>query len=251
MANGDLDIERLSSVLGRAPGDPGLYENALTHASIKGPGSPDNERLEFLGDAVIDLIVCEQLYRDQEDLDEGALTMIKAEVVRDRSLAEAFTTLGLIDLLRAESSLLPPRRDPPVSILEGAFEAFVGAIYLDAGLEVTREFVLRALGACIENALAGGAESNYKALLLHLAQTRLGGIPTYRVAKEHGPDHDKTFDVIAVVSERDLGSGRGTNKKAAEQEAARASLEEMWRSGEHADVAELAALFEPGAGGVT
>ena len=198
---------------------------ALTHKSYvnehREDGLVDNERLEFLGDAVIDLAVSHRLMEKLPAADEGALSKLRAAVVNEDGLAVVAAQIHLGELLllgRGEE--MSGGRDKP-SLLANAFEAVIGAIYLEGGIPAVLALVDRLFGATLELAAHGAVERDYKTQLQELAQSRFGFPPSYRVIDEEGPDHSKIFTVELEISGRRLGSGVGRSKKDAEQAAAR------------------------------
>jgi len=213
-------VTRCEAVLGHTFGDAGLLRLALTHASAKAAGLPSNERLEFLGDAVLGTVISEHLYRLMPDAAEGDLTRTRSLVVSSRALARACRAAGIHEFLTLGKGIRSTK-SLPLSLLANAMEAVLGAVYLDAGLETARAAALRLLDAEIEQALAGTGQRNFKALLQHLAQTELRATPTYRVVAEDGPPHTRTFTVVAVIGPREFAAARGRSKKSAEQAAAR------------------------------
>lgn len=219
-----FDLDGLARALGTPLGDAALFRQALTHSSYvnehPGAGIASNERLEFLGDAVLQLIVSEHLYRHFESLDEGDLSKVRAAVVSSGTLSRLGGRLGLgrwLTLGRGEEA--SGGRERP-SLLENAFEAVVGALYLDRGYPRTRRAVLRLLGPELDAAAAGGRRKDWKTELQELAQQQ-AGLPEYVLVGADGPDHAKVFEAAVLIAGREAGRGRGRTKKAAEQEAAR------------------------------
>ena len=182
------------------------------------------ERLEFLGDAFISLVVTEELYERFPDLREGDLTKLKTGAVSGPSLSEAASELGLADALFLGESVRGAGGRGLSSALENGFEALVAALYLDAGFEVARAFVSRTLGAHIGEHAAVPAHP--KSELQELLQMR-GNVPTYRLVSEEGPPHDRTFTVLVELDGRELGRGIGRSKKKAEMRAAAAAIEHL------------------------
>lgn len=224
------DLSRLADALGIEPGDEAVYRQALIHSSYvnehPGAGLASNERLEFLGDAVLQLVVSEHLYKEYATLAEGELTRVRASVVSSRCLARKAAELGLGQLLllgRGEESTGGRQRP---SILEDALEALVGAAYLDGGLAQARRLVLNLLGDDIHEAVAG-ERKDWKTELQEFTQQRQGGLPEYVTLAESGPEHAKVFEVAVVMAGRELGRGQGRTKKEAEQEAARNAFHEL------------------------
>jgi ribonuclease-3 len=218
------EMEDLCASVGYQFRDPGLLLRALTHSSSVVEPDLDNERLEFLGDAVVSLAVSECLYLRFPGWDEGDLTQVKSTVVSTVRLAERARSMGLREHMRLGKGL---RNDEelPLSIYANMFEAIVGAIYLDGGLAAAQSFVLTSLSEDIESESACIGETNYKAHLQQKAQKLLGMAPHYRVVSERGPDHGKVFEVQACVGGRSFPPGNGRTKKDAEQAAAAAALE--------------------------
>lgn len=204
--------------------DERLLVQALTHSSIKTLDNPSNERLEFLGDSVLGLVMTEFLYNFFQDLDEGALTQIKSVVVSTQVLAGESLRLGLDGLYNVGKGV-PRKRKLPPSLLANVFEAIVAAIYKDGGLEQARRFVLRNVYHQVLAVADDRHPKNYKSLLQQWAQKELGVTPTYRVASERGPDHLKYFEVVAVVGKKKYCAGSGSSKKEAEQASARSTLD--------------------------
>ncbi|MGE0708013.1 MAG: ribonuclease III [Planctomycetota bacterium] len=201
--------------------DRGLLERALTHSSAKSPERRSNERLEFLGDAVLGLVVAHFLFSAFPDEDEGRLTRLRSAIVSTRALADFALALGLPPELRLGRGL--DRERLSASVLADAVEALLGAAYLDGELEAVRGPILWGLADAIEAALLDS--ENFKSRLQELTQQEHKRPPTYVVLDERGPDHHKEFLVAAVLDERELGRGQGPSKKLAEQAAARAALE--------------------------
>ena len=208
--------------------DPALLQLALTHRSYynERPQAAEgtNERLEFLGDAVLGLVIAEELYRRLPTLSEGELTSLRAALVRRETLAQAARrlTLGRALLLgRGEEAGGGRERD---QILASAFEALVGAVYLACGLEECRQFILRQLGEEIASQVAAGPQKDEKSRLQELAQARWQLTPVYCTVAATGPDHAKEFRVQVRIGNRIAGEGVGRTKQAAEQLAARQAL---------------------------
>ncbi len=215
-------IERLG--IKRGP----LLEQALRHSSFVReagePGLESNERLEFLGDAVLDLVIATHLYRTHPKAAEGELTKIKAAVVSEASLAECGRALGLgrqLKLGRGEEEI--GCRSRP-SILAATLEAVIGAVYLRQGLRRTQQFVLHVLGPALEALQHHALRGDFKSALQERTQGLTKETPTYVVRAEDGPPHERTFVVEASFGGRVIGVGKGRSKRQAEQEAARQAL---------------------------
>jgi ribonuclease-3 len=223
MAGVVADYADLEAVLGYRFREPALLEQALRHASWCNEHASekleDNERLEFLGDAVLDLVVGHQLMKRFPQLREGELSVTRAQVVSEAGLSEVASQLGIgtwITLGKGEEK--SGGRGKP-SILADAFEALVAAVYLDGGFDAAREMVERLLSQRIENVEFKGFY-DFKTRLQEMAQARLKATPTYRVVSELGPDHDKRFVVAVTIGSDEWARAVGKSKKEAEQMAA-------------------------------
>ncbi len=205
---------------------PKLLRAALTHASGADTRLASNERLEFLGDSVLGLVVCEQLFERFPEYQEGDLTKIKSAVVSRRTCARISRHLNLGDYLFLGKGM-NVHAAVPASLLADVFESLVAAIYLDGGLEAARDFILRHLLPEIEQEVAGSQGSNFKSLLQQVAQREYGATPRYDVLDEQGPDHHKCFKVAAVIGKHPYAAAWGRNKKEAEQKAALNALAQI------------------------
>jgi ribonuclease-3 len=218
--NGRHEPEELLEALGVKIA-PDLLERALTHRSFayENGNLPTNERLEFLGDAVLSLVVTDALYHRHPDLAEGRLAKLRAAVVNMRALAHVARALGVGDhVLLGKGEEASGGRDKS-SILADTLEAVIGAVYLDQGLESASELVHRLFDPLIEKSSNLGAGLDWKTSLQELTATVGIGVPEY-VVTESGPDHEKTFIAAARVAGEDYGTGSGRSKKEAEQKAA-------------------------------
>ena len=186
-----------------------------------------NERLEFLGDAILDFIMTEELYEEFPELPEGKLTEIRASLVRRDTLAELASSLKLGDWLLFGQGEEANGGRTKVSNLANAMEALVGALYLDQGLPKAKEFVLRQFKPELEKIKAGKTTPNYKALVQELVQGQNRPTPVYRLVEATGPDHSKQFTAEILVEGEAMGRGTGRSKKAAESQAARAAWEKL------------------------
>jgi ribonuclease-3 len=200
--------------------NPELLALALTHASAD--GVRNNERLEFLGDAVLDLVVAEELFLRHKDLSEGVLTELKAIVVARKSLAQAARSLALGEEARFGGGMRG--REPPASVLAGLFEAVLGAVYLDGGYPAARVFALATLGGALRLVRERHGRSNPKQLLQELCQARWGGVPGYNVLAERGEAHERAFLVAAQIGAERFPSAWGRTLKEAESWAAHEAL---------------------------
>lgn len=205
-----------------------LLAQAFTHRSFlnenRGLGRGHNERLEFLGDAVLELAVTEHLYAAYPDRDEGDLTSYRAALVNTMVLAEAARALGFNDLLLLSRGEARDQGRARVSILADSFEAVIGAIYIDQGYEAAKGFINRTLVPKLPEIVQEGLWIDAKSRLQEKAQDVSGITPVYRVVSEEGPDHDKRFVIAAMLAAEEVGRGSGKSKQDAEQEAARAGL---------------------------
>ncbi|MGH8981970.1 MAG: ribonuclease III [Acidimicrobiales bacterium] len=231
MAGSSDGASRLSERLGHELASPTLLQQALSHRSwcAEQGGQPSNERLEFLGDAVLGLVVAAHCYRRFPDMPEGELAKVRAAVVNARVLAEVADELdigGAILLGKGEEA--SGGRTKP-SILADAFEAVIGALYLDSGWSAAEHLVLRFLSPRIERAAVEPDDFDQKGLLQELAVRHGEGIPRYVVVGT-GPDHDRQFEATVFVNGVERGAGSGGTKKDAEQDAARRALSEMRRA---------------------
>jgi len=196
------------------------------HASSTDDRTFSNERLEFLGDAVLGAVISEQLFRDFPAAQEGELTQIKSAVVSRRTLARVSLRLGLARFLVLGKGIAIDDALPP-SVLAAAFESILAAVYLDGGLEPARDLIVRLLQDEIKHAAENRHRRNYKSLLQHHGQSVFGVTPTYRVLDEQGPDHSKAFCVAAVIGDRSFAPAWGPSKKSAEQAAARTAYQAL------------------------
>ena len=216
----DSTLESLMDALDQRL-DHDLLRQALTHRSFayENGGLPTNERLEFLGDSILGLVVTERLYRDFPDEPEGQLAKLRAAVVNSQALAEVARSLGLGSYLRLGKGEESTGGHDKSSILADAMEAVIGAMYLSTDAETTRSFIERIFGPLIASSSQLGAGLDWKTSLQELSAELDVGVPEYRVT-DTGPDHAKEFTAEAVVGGRVLGVGHGRSKKFAEQEAA-------------------------------
>ena len=220
-------IARCQELIGYRFSDPSLLSQALTHASVAPTRLASNERLEFLGDAVLGLVVCQELYEQQAELQEGEMTKIKSVVVSRRTCACVADETGIGQLLRLGKGMNRADDDVPTSVLAAVFESIIGAIYLDGGLAAAAAFILRHLRSYIAETFADQHGRNYKAMLQQHLQQAWSTTPDYKLLDEKGPDHSKCFEVAVSAGGRFFPSAWGRNKKEAEQKAAREALRDM------------------------
>jgi ribonuclease-3 len=219
-------LEECQNVLGYRFRQPDLLKAALTHASGADTRLASNERMEFLGDSVLGLVVCERLFHRFPDYMEGDLTKIKSVVVSRRTCARISRELNLGSFVfmgkgMTSSTLVPP------NILADVFESLVASIYLDGGLEPARDFILRYMGPEIDQVAEGAHGGNYKSLLQQLAQKEFNATPVYQLLDEKGPDHSKCFKIAALIGRQLYPAAWGRNKKEAEQKAALNALSQI------------------------
>jgi ribonuclease-3 len=223
-------VEALQRDLGVRFNDQVLLREALTHRSYLNETDqawPSNERLEFLGDAVLGVISTDYLFRRFGELGEGELTNLRSALVRTETLARFSREINLghyLFLGRGEE--MSQGRTRP-SGLACAFEAFLGALYIDQSYDTTREFAMKFLEPELGTVLAGRLHKNAKSVLQEIVQARMQQTPTYHLIQETGPDHAKVFTVEARVGTRVLGRGNDRSKRGAEQAAAEAALERL------------------------
>ncbi|HVF06289.1 MAG TPA: ribonuclease III [Frankiaceae bacterium] len=226
MTEPDLSARRtpLEKSLGVTVRDRDLLRRALTHRSYayEHGGLPTNERLEFLGDAVLSIVVTDHLYNTYHDLPEGQLAKLRASVVNMNALADVARGIGVGEwLLLGRGEEFSGGRDK-ASILADTFEALLGAVYLDRGLTVAGKVIHKFFDPLVADAATRGASLDWKTSLQELTASRMLGVPEYTVT-ESGPDHAKRFVAYAIVSGEERGSGEGRSKKEAEQKAAAAA----------------------------
>jgi len=225
------DLSALQTMLGLSFNDPSLLEQALVHSSYvnENPGLAltSNERLEFLGDAILGLVVAEKLYQDFPQFTEGKMTRLRSALVRRDTLSRMAEAIELGDYLYlGKGEEASGGRHKPAN-LAGALEAVIAAVFLDQGLAAARSFVLSLLGKELQKVISQGIRADHKSQLQELIQARQQQTPTYHVIEAVGPDHDRRFTVEVKVGDTVLGRGSGKGKRAAEAEAARSALQRL------------------------
>ncbi|MEE9584817.1 MAG: ribonuclease III [Candidatus Brocadiales bacterium] len=203
--------------------DISLLEKALIHTSCKLEYNGSNERLEFLGDAVLGMVISGHLYNTFVEFSEGELTKIKSVVVSQPILAKTGNRLGLSGYITVGKGL-HGKHGFPRSIIANVFEAVIAAVYIDGGIRAASDFVLTHLLEEIKLASKDEHVRNYKSLLQQYCQKHLNTTPQYKLIGQHGPDHGKTFEVMVVIKDNTYGHGKGQSKKEAEQLAAEETL---------------------------
>lgn len=233
MSNEDR-LEQAQVILGYRFTDSSLLTTALTHASLTDSRLNSNERMEFLGDAVLGLVCCEQIYSQFPDLLEGEMTKIKSLVVSRSNCAAMARRLGLDALLMLGKGM-QQHRELPQSLAAGTMESVIAAIFLDGGIDSARAFLRPLLGPVIASAFASGHQDNYKSLLQQFAQQLFQETADYLVLDEKGPDHSKAFELCVEIGGRRFPACWGSSKKQAEQMAALAALTELGITAADAD----------------
>lgn len=219
-------LERCERRIGYVFRDKELLREALTHASGAEHRLASNERLEFLGDAILGAVVCELLFHRYPQYLEGDLTKVKSAVVSRQSCAKISDALGLEEFLIVGKGVAASQTIPP-SLLADVFESLVAAIHLDGGIEAASRFIEAMMGPEIELTATGELGANFKSLLQQVAQREFASTPTYHLLDEKGPDHRKCFKVAACVGHVHYQPAWGRNKKEAEQRAACNALAEI------------------------
>ncbi len=214
--------ETLAQLLDVHLDDLGLLERALTHRSwaFENGAVQPNERLEFLGDAVLGLVVADEIYHAHPDEQEGRLAKVRAAAVKADSLADVARSLDLGAFIKLGRGEISSGGRDKESILADGLEAVIGAVYLDQGFATAYDLVQRLFAEKLADLAERGAALDYKTSLQELAAARFGGLPRYEVV-DRGPDHRKTFTATALIADRHWGTGEGRSKKQAEQRAAR------------------------------
>jgi ribonuclease III len=218
--------EILEERIGYKFNDGKLLHSALTHASGAEHRLASNERMEFLGDSILGVVVCELLYHQYPSYLEGDLTRIKSIVVSRATCAKISEALGMQEFLILGKGMTT-HPTVPSSLLADVFESLVAAIYLDGGMEAAKVFILKHIAPEIDLAAGGESGFNYKSVLQQVAQREHGTTPTYQLMDEKGPDHSKCFKIAAQVGSSQFQAAWGRNKKEAEQRAARNALSQL------------------------
>ncbi len=218
-------IQEFQKILGINFNNKELLKTALIHKSwsVENKGSLNNERLEFLGDSVLAVIIAEYLYTSYPNKNEGELSKLKSVLVSRQQLSKWAKEINLDKFILISTSEEASGGRKKETILAGAFEALLGAIYLDCGIEKCKEFI-------VTKFLSKGIDIkiyDYKSLLQEILQKEFKILPEYEIVKETGPDHDKEFECIVKIADRFLGSGKGKTKKQAQQNAAKEALKNI------------------------
>jgi ribonuclease-3 len=225
-----FDFARFERLIGYRPKNWTLFFRSLIHRSFLqylSPGAQSNERLEFLGDAILNSIVADFLYRHYPSMEEGDLTKIRSRLVNRKSLAQRAKEMRISEFLLLSSSAVQSVDSGSDSILADAFESIIGALYLDGGMRAAERFVQCSLLSDQAVLSSASTDDNYKSALLEYSQGHSLGVPRYTIVREDGPDHDRRFTVEVVLGTESLGTGSGRSKKDAEQAAAAQALDHI------------------------
>ena len=209
--------------------DPGLLGTALTHRSYLGenPDSESNERLEFLGDAVLDLVASDHLFRMMDGADEGGLTRARSRIVNKNVLGKIGMELGVLDLLLYAREEIHKDERALTALSADALEAIIGAVYLDRGFSAAYKFVEDSVFPCLSELSPEDRQVDYKSRLQEISQARFKVLPEYKTLRKVGPEHRKVFHVSVLLKKKPMGEGFGRSKKEAEQAAARQAIEQL------------------------
>jgi len=219
-------LRQIEQIVGYKFSDKRLLDKAFTHSSAVDDRLLSNERLEFLGDSVLAVVICQALFDRFSSYLEGDLTKIKSKLVSRETCARVCGRLELQKFLKVGKGMVS-NRALSGSLAAGALETVIAAIYIDGGFEPAREFILRVFGSLIEESDAEQVQGNFKSLLQQHAQEQFSSAPSYVLLDEKGPDHNKCFELEVVIDDRHFASAWGTNKKEAEQKAALNALVEL------------------------
>jgi ribonuclease-3 len=223
-----LQLDAFQKQLGFEFGDIGILNTALTHTSYvkgEGKGSDHNERLEFLGDAVLEVCVSEYLYKRYPDMNEGQMTKARALSVNETALCEVAQEIGIGDLLLLSFGEEHTGGREKASILSDALEALIGAVFIDAGMSAAKDFILGFAIKTIEKAVSGTIVKDYKTMLQEYVQSDHKGSIKYSIKEIKGPDHKKVFTMQAELNGQVIGVGTGNSKQEASQSAAQMALQ--------------------------
>ncbi len=212
-------LHQVERIIGYEFSDRSFLKEALTHSSSVDNRLESNERLEFLGDAILSLVICQSLFERFRDYLEGDLTKIKSMLVSRGICSKVTKRLGLSNYLKVGKGMVSSKALSG-SLAAGLLEALIAAIYVDGGFEAARDFILRTFGSLIAEADSEHTQGNYKSLLQQYSQEHFGTAPVYVLLDEKGPDHNKCFELAVFIEDRHFPSAWGTNKKEGEQKAA-------------------------------
>ena len=219
-------LRQIEQIIGYEFSDKNLLVKAFTHSSAVDGRLLSNERLEFLGDSILAVVICQALFENFTDYLEGDLTKIKSRLVSRETCAQISGQLGLQKYLKVGKGMVS-NRALSGSLAAGVLETIIAAIHIDGGFEAAREFILRIYGSLIEQSDAEQDHGNFKSLLQQYSQEHFNATPSYILLDEKGPDHNKCFELEVTISDRHFPSAWGSNKKEAEQKAASNALVEL------------------------
>jgi len=219
-------LQRVQQLVGYEFSNRNLLEKALSHSSAADNRLLSNERMEFLGDSVLAVVICQTIFERFPDYLEGELTKMKSMLVSRGTCARVVRQLGLHKFLKVGKGMASSRALSG-SLAASLLEAIIAAVYLDGGFDAAHSFILRVFSSLIDQADAEQAQGNYKSMLQQHAQEKFNVTPIYALLDEQGPDHNKCFESAVVIAERHFSSAWGTNKKEAEQKAAFNALVEL------------------------
>lgn len=226
-----VDWNQLQSALRYTIVNKDHFVRALVHRSFIPvshiEGLESNERLEFLGDSILNFVIAEYLYGQYPEKEEGELTIMRARLVNRKALAFCAKEIDLKKFMLTHTNSAGVQEKGFDTILSDAYEAVIAALYLDGGLETAKRFILERLHSALANGYLQASDQNFKSELLELSQAKGKGIPRYQTLKEEGPDHDRTFTIQVLVGSDPYGIGTGKNKKEAEQAAAEVAIAKL------------------------
>ncbi len=226
-----VDWNQLESVLRYSVRNKDYFVSALVHRSFIPIAHVEelesNERLEFLGDSILNFVVAEYLYMQYPEKEEGELTILRARLVNRKALAFCAKEIDLKKFLLTHTNSAGVQEKGFDTILADAYEAIIAALYQDGGMDSAKQFILARLKSALANGYLNVSDQNFKSELLELSQAKGKGIPRYQTLKEEGPDHDRTFTIQVLVGNDPLGTGIGKNKKEAEQAAAEIAIQKL------------------------
>lgn len=222
----DYDLPRAQEILGHTFANPELLRRSMRHASVAESRLESNERLEFLGDAILGMIVCERIFQRFPGSLEGEMTKIKSLAVSRTTCAKLAKQVGLDDLIVVGKGMRTHKKLPP-SLAAAVLESSIAALYIDGGIDAVRAFLEPLIDPYIDDAERSGHQQNFKSVLQQHAQQALGVAPTYRILDEKGPDHAKAFRIAVEIGGRVFDASWGQSKKEAEQSAALIALQSL------------------------
>jgi ribonuclease-3 len=219
-------LQQVEQIIGYKFSNRALLDKALTHSSAADSRLQSNERLEFFGDSILSVVICQTLFERFPDYLEGELTKMKSMLVSRGTCARLAKQIGLQEFLKVGKGMAFSRALSG-SLAASLLEAIIAAIYIDGGFEPARRFILKIFGSLIDQADTEQVQGNYKSMLQQHAQDKFDAVPAYVLLDEKGPDHNKCFESEVVIADRHFPSAWGTNKKEAEQKAAFNALVEL------------------------